>query len=144
MSHLYVSSRLSSTNTPEQLFGLAPPRRQKEKYAETISPRLSTIDMPEQSFGPGPSNRRQQDKYAVLHISCFPADYSESLLRRHFDVEFVTLSVYTNRSGMYKLFLRPLGWLYSLRRPLGSQLGHHFLFDSAGPTQHKFQVVGTP
>ena len=74
--------RLSSTNTSDQQsFGLAPSR-------------LTTT-------GPGPSSMRKQDQYAVIHISCFPADYSENLLRRHFGIEFVTLTVYTNRSGMY-------------------------------------------
>ena len=58
--------------------------------------------------GAGPSSMRNQDQYAVIHISCFPANYSENLLRRHFSIEFVTLTVYTNRSGMYKLFLHPL------------------------------------
>ena len=72
--------RLSSTNTSdEQSFGLA-------------SSRLTTT-------GPGPSSMRNQDQYAVIHISCFPANYSENLLRRHFSIEFVTLTVYTNRSG---------------------------------------------
>ena len=72
--------RLCSTNTSdEQSFGLA-------------SSRLTTT-------GPGPSSMRNQDQYAVIHISCFPADYSENLLRRHFSIEFVTLTVYTNRSG---------------------------------------------
>ena len=81
--------RLCSTNTSdEQSFGLGPSR-------------LTTT-------GPGPSSMRNQDQYAVIHISCFPADYSENLLRRHFSIEFVTLTVYTNRSGMYKLFLHPL------------------------------------
>ena len=61
---------------------------------------------------------RKQDQYAVIHISCFPADYSENLLRRHFGIEFVTLTVYTNRSGMYKLFLHPLR--SSLRSHFGS------------------------
>ena len=49
--------------------------------------------------GAGPSSMRNQDQYAVIHISCFPANYSENLLRRHFSIEFVTLTVYTNRSG---------------------------------------------
>ena len=72
--------RLCSTNTSdEQSFGLGPSR-------------LTTT-------GPGPSSMRNQDQYAVIHISCFPADYSENLLRRHFSIEFVTLTVYTNRSG---------------------------------------------
>ena len=129
MSHLYVSSRLSSTNTSEQqLFGLAPSRRQKDKYAETISPRLSTTDISEQQFfGPGPSNRRQQDKYAVLHISCFPADYSESLLRRHFGVEFVTLTVYTNRSGMYIIIPSSVRVVTFLTEVPEIPLGLHYL-----------------
>ena len=86
---MFFFFRLCSTNTSdEQSFGLGPSR-------------LTTT-------GPGPSSMRNQDQYAVIHISCFPADYSENLLRRHFSIEFVTLTVYTNRSGMYKLFLHPL------------------------------------
>ena len=111
------------------MFGLAPSRRQKDKYAETISPRLSTTDISEQQFfGPGPSNRRQQDKYAVLHISCFPADYQESLLRRHFDVEFVTLSVYTNRSGMYIIISSSVRVVIFLMEAPGIPIGAPFSF----------------
>ena len=40
--------------------------------------------------GAGPSSMRNQDQYAVIHISCFPANYSENLFRRHFSIEFVT------------------------------------------------------
>ena len=80
MSLCFSFFRLCSTNTSdEQSFGLA-------------SSRLTTT-------GAGPSSMRNQDQYAVIHISCFPADYSENLLRRHFSIEFVTLTVYTNRSG---------------------------------------------